>query len=58
MYRALLKKTGIVGLLLVSTACGVSDEEPQEPASRDSLLLTAEDLPVGTQTEPAAGYAE
>jgi len=50
MYRALLKKTGIVGLLLVSTACGVSDEEPQEPASRDSLLLTAEDLPVGTQT--------
>ena len=50
MYRAPLKKTGIVGLLLVLTACGGSDEEPQEPASRDSLLLTAEDLPAGTQT--------
>ncbi|HET8994296.1 MAG TPA: hypothetical protein VFN32_10890 [Rhodococcus sp. (in: high G+C Gram-positive bacteria)] len=50
MYRALLKKTGIVGLLLVLTACGKSGEEPKESVSRDSLLLTSEDLPAGTQT--------
>jgi hypothetical protein len=56
MYRALLTKTGLVGLLLVSTACGGSDEDPTEAMSRDSLLLTTEDLPAGTQvarfTEP------
>lgn len=50
MYRALLKKTGIVGLLLVSAACGRSDEQPNEAISRDNLLLTTEDLPAGTQT--------
>jgi hypothetical protein len=50
MYRALLKKTGIVGLLLVLAACGGSDQEPNEEVSRDSLLLTTEDLPAGTQT--------
>lgn len=56
MYRALLSKTGLVGLLLVATACGGSDVESAEAVSRDSLLLTGEDLPAGTQvarfTEP------
>jgi len=56
MYRALLSKIGLVGLLLVSTACGGSDVEPAEAVSRDSLLVTAADLPAGTQvarfTEP------
>lgn len=50
MHRALLKKTAIIGLLLVSAACGGSEEEPNEAVSRDSLLLTTEDLPGGAQT--------
>ncbi|MFZ2529328.1 MAG: hypothetical protein WAX14_17005 [Rhodococcus sp. (in: high G+C Gram-positive bacteria)] len=50
MYRALLKKPGIVGLLLVLAACGRSDEESTEAVSRDGLLLATEDLPAGTQT--------
>ncbi|QHG85566.1 hypothetical protein D1O33_26625 (plasmid) [Rhodococcus rhodochrous] len=56
MYRALLTETGMVGLLLVATACGGSDVEATEVVSRDGLLLTVEDLPTGTQvarfTEP------
>lgn len=50
MYRAALKTTGIVGLLLISTACGGSGEESKEAIPRDRLLLTTEDLPAGTQT--------
>ena len=56
MYRALLTKTGMAGLLLIATACGGSDVEATEAVSRDGLLLTVEDLPAGTQvarfTEP------
>ncbi len=55
MYRALWKKAGLVGLL-VAAACGGSDVEPTAAVSRESLLLTVEDLSAGTQvarfTEP------
>lgn len=49
MYRALLN-AGTIGLLLASTACGGSGGEPNGAVTRDSLLLTSEDLPSGTQT--------